>query len=93
MLNHGARSEIALIEEEEARCYCIGSSSEPAASGAPTLECLPVEYVSFSCHSGFAVIQLTDFIRRGRYCNQFLPGTLRRDFSPPSHLHSIAFEQ
>jgi hypothetical protein len=43
MLKHGARSEIALIEEEEARCYCIGSSSEPAASGSPTLEYLLTE--------------------------------------------------
>ena len=37
MLKHGARSEIAMIEEDQARCYCIGSAAEPAAAGAPDL--------------------------------------------------------
>ena len=38
MGKNGGRSEIAMIEEDQARCYCIGSSSDPAASGAPTLD-------------------------------------------------------
>ena len=36
MLKHGGRSEIAMIEEDQAQCYCIGSSSDRAAAGAPT---------------------------------------------------------
>ena len=36
MLAHGGRSEIAMIEPDQARCFCIGDPADPAAAGCPT---------------------------------------------------------
>ena len=37
MVAHGGRSEIHMIEPDEARCFCIGQGSDSAAAGAPDL--------------------------------------------------------